>query len=124
MRVYLTESQVPELGPLPPPLRRLVVRQALAMLRGGARILSWLPSLMCAVGGLAGALIGAKLVGYAASVGYVHEPQGVLPVIWSYTGVAIGSVCAGFVGLHLQRSKLRPLLRRAIGEHEHVTQST
>ena len=126
MRPYLIESQVPELGLLPRPVRRVVVRQALAMLREGARLFSWLPSVTCAIGGLAGAIIGAELLGYAAAHGYVQKPPGMtsdwmmLSAVWSYSGVGIGALLGGFAGLHLQRWKLRPYLRRAIEEHENI----
>ena len=74
MPLYLIESQVPELRPLPRSVRREVVRQALAMLRGAARVFRWLPSFMCVIGGVIGAIVGAVLLGYAASVGYVQKP--------------------------------------------------
>ena len=107
MRLYLIESQVPELRLLPRRVRRLVVRHALAMLRGRARLFSWLPSLTCAIGGLAGAVIGAK----------PPWKTGMLSAVWSYSGLGVGAVVGGFAGLHLQRWRLRPYLRRAIEEH-------
>src|ERR1041385_6344598 len=118
MRLYLTESQIPELRPLPRSAGRLAVRHALAMMCREARHFCWLPTLMCAVGGVTGALVGAELLGYAASLGYVQIPAGItgdwimLSTVWSYAGVGIGGASAGFVGLHLQRSKLRHYLRR------------
>ncbi len=130
MRFYLTESQVPELAPLPREVRRIVVHQALAMLRGRERMFAWLPGLMCAVGGLAGAMIGAGLLGYAALLGYVQKPVGItgdwlmLSAVWSYAGVGIGAFLTGYAGLHVQRWKLRPYLRKALEKYESATQGT
>src|SRR5882724_11566997 len=130
MRLYLTESQVPELKPLPRSARRLAVRQALAMMRGKARVFCWLPPFMCVAGGVVGALVGVELLGYAGMRGYVQKPAGVtgdwimLSAIWSYSGVGLGAVSAGFVGLHFQRARLRPYLRKTTGDRENATQST
>jgi hypothetical protein len=130
MRLYLTESQVPELRPLPRSARRLAVRHALAMMRGKARVFCWLPALMCLAGGVVGALVGVELLGCAAMHGYVQKPAALtghwimLSTIWSYSGVGIGAVSAGFVGLHLQRARLRTYLRRTIGDRENTTQGT
>ena len=131
MSLYLIESQVPELGPLPVSLRRVAIRRALAMMRAEARPFCWLPTLLCVVGGVAGALIGADLLGHAVRLGYLQRPPAasggdwiMLSAAWSFTGVAVGAVSAGFVGLHLQRLKLRPYLRRAIGEQAKTTHTT
>jgi hypothetical protein len=90
---------------------------------------------MCLVGGILGGLLGAGLLSYALSTGYVQKPARVaggwvmtgewimLSMVWSYSGVGIGAICAGFIGLHRQRHKLRPFLRKAIEEHERITQS-
>jgi hypothetical protein len=123
MPFYLTESQVPELACLPAPFRRTLVTHALAMMRGSARFFCWLPTLLCAAGGLGGSLLGIELLRCAVRLGYVHNPPALngdsltASAIWSYTGVVVGGVLAGFTGLHVQRAKLRPYLRRAIEEY-------
>jgi hypothetical protein len=82
---------------------------------------------MCLLGGILGGLLGAGLLACALSARYVQKPLTrmtgewiMLNMVWSYSGVGIGAICAGFIGLHLQRCKLRPLLRKAIEEYEHA----
>ena len=130
MRLYLTESEVPELEPLPPAVRRLVVEQALAMLCEEARIFGWLPSLLCFPGGLIGGLVGEALLVCAVSLGYVQQlstPSGdwlmANMILWC-GGVTAGAALAGFLGLHFQRAKLRPFLRKVIAEREKKAQRT
>jgi hypothetical protein len=85
---------------------------------------------MCLAGGVIGGLVGAALLGHAALVGYVQKPPAMtgdwitLSMVWSYTGVGIGAVSAGYMGLLFQRYRLRPFLRKAIAEHEQITQGT
>jgi hypothetical protein len=85
---------------------------------------------MCLLGGILGGLLGAAMLSYALSAGYVQKPGRMtgewimLNMVWSHSGVGIGAICAGFIGLHLQRCKLRPLLRKAIEEYERATQNT
>lgn len=38
-------------------------------------------------------------------------------MVWCYSGVGIGACWAGFIGLQLQRSKLRPYIRRVVAEY-------
>jgi hypothetical protein len=123
MLPYLNESRVPELGPLPEPLRRVLVKRALVLMRSEARFLSLLPTLLCVVGGLAGWLCGGVLLGIAAQLGCVPR---VTPL--TSTSVLLGMVCgafgvgavglpAGFIGILVQRSRLRPYLQRALEEY-------
>ena len=118
MQLYLTESQVPELRDLPVSLRRVLVRRALTMMRAEARLFCSLPVMLCVIGGLVGSLVGAALLGC-----FYRSPAGLTAdwisksMVWSYSGVGIGSFLAGFIGLQLQRSKLRPYLGRAIREY-------
>ena len=117
MRVYFIDSQVPELRPLPPTLRRLVVRRALALLRLHGRVFCWLPNLLCVVGGVVGWLLGAALLAYIHQAPASINGDSIFQsFVWSYSGVAVGAFSAGFIGLQLQRLKLRPYLRSVIKE--------
>jgi hypothetical protein len=131
MSLYLRESQVPELGPLPESLRRVVARRALVLMRSEARLLSLLPTLLCVVGGVAGWFIGGVLLVLAAQLGYAHETRTltgdslILSFVGSTCGTAAVGFSAGFIGLLVQRSNWRPYLRRAIAEYvSKPTQST
>jgi hypothetical protein len=113
MRVYLTDSQIPELRELPPAARRLVVKRGLGILRSRARVFYWLPTLLCIVGGVSGALLA-----------YLHHPPVVISgdlltrsMLWFYSGVGIGACAAGFIGSLLQRWKLRPYLRNVVDDY-------
>jgi hypothetical protein len=114
MRVYITESQVPELRALTPDLRRLALQRAFALMRLHHRLFYWLSTLFCVIGGVMGTFVGL------AFVGHLHLPLGIegddwllQNMVWSYSGIGVGSFSAGFIGLQLQRWKLRPYLRLA-----------
>src|SRR5882762_4834633 len=118
MRVYITESQVPELKSLTSDLRRLVSRRALALMRLHGRLFCWLPTLLCFIGGVTGAFLGSALLGHfhlnpATTSGDLMLQS----MVWCYAGVGIGACSAGFIGLQLQRSKLRPYIRKVIEEY-------
>jgi hypothetical protein len=117
MHIYLTDSQVPELKPLPRIVRRLVIRRALVIMRSHAPLFCWVPTLFCIVGGVAGSFLGATLVACfheaPATFGSGRAEQG---MVWSLSGTVLGACTAGFIGLHLQRWKMRPYLRRVIDD--------
>jgi len=115
MSVYVIDSQVPELKPLTREHRRMVFRRAVALMSLRSPFFCWLPTFLCALGGLAGALLGSGLLGRfhpgSATMGVYPVLEG---FVWMYSGVGIGAVTAGYVGLHFQRRKLRPYLRNVI----------
>jgi len=117
MRLYVTDSQVPELKLLTPDLRRLVFRRALALMHVRSRLSCWLPVLLCFIGGVAGAFFGAALLGhFHLSRASVSGDWMVQSIVWCYSGVCIGAFSGGFAGLQLRRCRLRPYLRRVIEE--------
>src|SRR5687768_5491104 len=117
MRIYLTERQVPELSPLAPTLQRLVYHRAMTLLRSDSKMITWLPTMLCVAGGLSGSLLGAYLFSYfGTGQSPITAEKITESIVWSYSGVAIGSFIAGFFGLQFQRCRLRPYLRQAIGE--------
>src|SRR5688572_25645852 len=109
LHTYLTERQIPALSPPAPARRRLVYQRAIALLRSDNRTMSWLPTILCVAGGVTGSLVGAYLFSY---LGLGQSPiageKGMESIAWSYSSVAIGSLTAGFIGLQLQRRRLRP----------------
>jgi hypothetical protein len=131
MPLLLSESRIPELGPLPVALRRAIIKSALAEMRQEARLFCWLPTLLCIVGGAAGWVTGPVLLGYAVQFGYLRKPAGLtgdwltLLMVCSYAGTVTGAFAVGFIGLHFQRSRLRPYLRRVIAQYvSRTSQST
>jgi hypothetical protein len=115
MRVYLTDSQVPEVRALPAAVRRLVIRRALGIMRSRARLFCWLPTLLCVIGGFSGSLLGGPLLDhFHQAPAFINVDWTTQCMIWSYSGVAIGAFTAGFIGLQLQRWKLRAYLGSVI----------
>ena len=102
------------------------------MMRLQAPVFSCLPTLFSVVGAVLGLFIGAWLLAYSASRGYVLSPPPgrvtgdwiLMSALWSFGAMGVVSFSAGFVGLLLQRSKLRPYLGRAIREHANPNQNT
>jgi hypothetical protein len=123
MPLFLSESQIPEIGLLPATLRRAIVRGALVKMRKEARIFCWLPTLSCVIGGAAGWATSPVLLGAAVQLGYIRRPSGLtgdwltLAMVCSYACMGVGAFSVGFIGLLLQRSRLRPYLCRTIAEN-------
>jgi hypothetical protein len=117
MKIYFTESRIPELKPLPVPLRRVTMVRALETMRCQRRLFYWLPALLCALGGVSGAFIGAALLSFFYAAPPALNGDWITnSACWSYAGVGVGAFSAGFLGLMLQRWKLRPYLGKAIRE--------
>lgn len=112
MRVYLSDSQIPELKYLPSVVRRVVVQRALAAMHADSRSFYWLPTALCVVGGLAGYLPGALLGAWLwkTSTAPFSGVNMTISMFSSYSGVAAGAVLLGSLGLIWQRSKLRRYL--------------
>src|SRR6266478_4908236 len=106
MLVYLTESQVPELRSLAPSLRRLVVSRALTLMRSETRLFCWLPTCLCVIGGVVGALLGTMMLSYLHPAQLTGDGM-IRSMVWTYSGVGVVAFSAGFAGLLLQRWKLQ-----------------
>jgi hypothetical protein len=117
MQFYCTESKIPELQPLSRASRRVVVLRALRLLRADSWFFYWLPVILCAIGASVGSLVG----GMSALLLHPNPPTAVgnrmgQSIVGSFCGTSIFAFSAGFIGLLIQRWKLRPYLRRVIEE--------
>jgi len=63
MKVYFTDSQIPELRDMPPNVARTVLLLAVRLMRSEAKLLTELPILFCALGAPVGSYVGGWMVG-------------------------------------------------------------
>jgi hypothetical protein len=113
MRVYITELRMPELGELKPEVRRWVLLRAFALLRLNDRFFYWVPTLL----GVAALVTCCSIA--KATRDYLPNYQGLMKetlvdMMWLYNVPMIGAILGGFIGLQLQRWKLRHYLRDVI----------
>src|ERR1700722_18984069 len=95
MHMYITNSQIPELKPLTPHLRRVVFRRALDLLRSHGWFFYRLPSLLCFAGGVAGSFLGSALFRhFHPARATVNGELMVQCLIWSLSAVGIVSFSA------------------------------
>jgi hypothetical protein len=111
MKVYLTDSQVPELKDVPPKVARTVLMLAVDLMRSDTKLLTELPILFCALGAPLGSYVGGWAVG---TLGLARPLGGE----WAgcYVGLCIGGVLGGFIGQQMRIPILRRYLRRAVDE--------
>ena len=116
MRIYFSDSQIPELMTFPKAYRYWVRKRALALLHREAPLLTWLPMILSALGGLAGAFAGS----FSATA--LHGSGDITwSVFGSTAGVGIGGAVGGFLGAQWLTQKVRPYLRRVLKDDESTT---
>jgi len=94
-----------------------VFRDALALLDPQERLIYRLSTSLSILGGAISGLFGSWLLARYYRNGAPRSGDWMLQnIAWSYFGVAVGGCSAQFIGLHLQRHKLRPYLRRVVEE--------
>jgi hypothetical protein len=118
MQLHLAYGHVPEMTVLPPSVRGLVRRRALAMMPSRRRLICELPVIFSTVGGLLGAFAGAwaACLLHSGSSG-LDEINISISIVCNLIGVAVGGLACGFVGMQLQVRKLRPYLSKAVGDY-------
>jgi hypothetical protein len=111
MRIYLIDSQIPELRKMPPKVARTLLLLAVRLMRSEAKLLTELPILFCALGAPVGGYVG----------GWVVRALGLAPLLGGESvgcgvGVCIGGLLGGFIGRQIRIPNLRRCLRRVIDE--------
>lgn len=104
-------------------VRRAVSHQAGVLMHARSRVLYWLPQILSVAGGIAGwfaanaalLLIQEHLVSVSREVAIRRALLLALPS--SYAGIMIGGLLGGSVGLLIQRSKLRPFIRKVLNSY-------
>lgn len=112
MKIYLTDSQIPELRDIPPKLARAVLLVGVKLMRSDARLLTELPILLCAVG----CPLGSCVAGWAVCAFGLAQPRGGDQMTACLLGLGVGGLLGGFIGRQIQIPTLRRYLRRAIDE--------
>jgi len=112
MRIYLTDSQVPELRNMPPNVARTVLLLAVRLMRSEAKLLTELPILFCALGAPVGSYVGGWMVGALG----LAQPLSGDQISACLAGLGVGGLLGGFVGRQIRIPNLRRYLRRVIDE--------
>jgi len=110
MKLYFSNSQIPELAGLSPQRRKLVYRCALEALFAEQPSTIWMGTPWMLGGMFSGALAGYGLV---AALGRSH-PQLLVVGALALAGLTIGI----FVGGQILTARLRPYLRRVLEERK------
>jgi hypothetical protein len=108
MKLYFSNSQIPELAPLTPAQRKAVLRCAMEAFfaEDSSRVWAGLPWLLG--GGLGGALLAGLI---HASAGFTHSR--VLVII---AGGLVGFLLGTFIATQFQTAQIRPYYRRVLEE--------
>ena len=85
MRIYLSESQIPELASIDPSQRRLLNAEAMKEIRKKNRWFGYLPVMLCVVGGI---------LGYSVSMFFALTFQSA----GGFSKVAVASLICALVG--------------------------
>jgi hypothetical protein len=114
MRIYFSDSRMPELAALPPDVARAVLRRALDQMGSESKLMSWLPTILCGLGCPFGSYAGAWL-GCVLSIAVLPLGPGQTSVL-CIPGMVVGGFVAGFIGKQIQASRLRACIRRTIDD--------
>jgi hypothetical protein len=117
MKVFLNESQIPELAGLDARQRQRLLGSALVVLKQTQRPSCWLPVILCCIGAVVGFVLSVLAV-----VLYLWHPMGpghpwperyaAERPLFGMAGAALGGMLGGFVGKQLLLRRLRPILRQ------------
>ena len=108
MKLYWSDSQIPELASLAKTQHRLVRRGSIRMLEGEQPFARWICAIPSGLGGGVGAVVGILL---ARAVG------GDFSLIIMFLCAGLGGGVGGLVSGSLLSERLRPYFRRFIQEH-------
>jgi len=112
MKVYFTDSQIPELRDVPPKVARTVLLLAVRLMRSEAKLLTELPILLAALG----CPVGSCVAGWVVCALGLAQPVSGEQISACLAGLGVGGLLGGFVGRHIRIPNLRRYVRRVIDE--------
>lgn len=111
MRIYVSESRVPELAGLNRVQRRIIFRRALKAMTDEKPTRKWVPVLFCSFGALLAFFTVTYLTG-SISKSPIFEIDDVFArMLVRYAVVLLCGLGSGFIGQQILFSELRPYLR-------------
>src|SRR5690348_12154187 len=98
MKVYFTDSQIPELRDVPPKVARIVLLLSVRLMRSEAKLLTELPILFCALGAPVVSYVGGWMVGALG----LAQPCSGDQISACLVGLGAGGLLGGFVGRQIR----------------------
>ena len=114
MRLFITDSRIPELAEIKSDRRRCLKRSAVAMLRKHKPLFVSIPVVLCSLG----AGLGWWIIPFAFGLFGADLENFSNATFFSFIGIGLGGTLAGWVGNEWLAHKLRPYLRNLIGQTE------